>query len=157
MVHKIKKSKDNFVEWGFDLTQVSSDEDLLNLMTEFGFKKIGSRKPADKIRLSGEKTIDMKYNDMYGDRFTSFHDTFQSPEGIKIRIEHMGGKKNGDEGFLGYIGIKSPKKAVSKLKTFLSKFRGKEPIESLDWSGRKGIARYVKEESPNESGFIGVD
>lgn len=157
MVHKIKKSKSNFIEWGFDLTQVNSDNDFVNLLKEFGFKEVSSMKPEDKIMLSGGKPIDMTFKNMYGERFTSYHNTFQSPEGIKIKVEHMGGKKNGDEGFLGYIGIKAPKSAMQKLTSFLSRFRGKEAITATDWSGRKGIARYVKEESPNESGFIGVE
>lgn len=142
MVHKIKK-RNGFIEWGFDLTQVSSDEAFLNLLKQFGFKEI---KP---------KKVDPFLKKMFRGRFKTFHNTFQNPDRIKITVEHMGGT-NSDKGFLGYIGIKAPKKSLPKLKKFLEKFRGKKTIKITDWTGRNGIARYVKQETPFEGGFIGV-
>ena len=45
---------------------------------------------------------------------------------------------------------------VQALERFLERFRGKKTIKITDWTGRNGIARYVKQETPFEGGFIGV-
>jgi hypothetical protein len=151
MVHKIKTNEKGQVEWGFDLTEVESDEAFLSLLKEFGFSKVHSEKPSDKHYPDSVYSND---GGMKG-RFTSFYDTFENPAGIRIRVEHMGGK-GGDKGFLGYIGIEAPKSANAQLQNFLKRFRGAKQIKSLDWNGRKGIARYVKEEDAYESNYIGV-
>jgi hypothetical protein len=144
-------AKKDMVEWGFDLTDVKSDADFLLLLGEFGFKKVSSLKPTDKVYPDSPYTAGMGFED----RFTSFHDTFQNPSGIRITVEHMGGKGS-ENGALGYIGIKAPKSAEPELLRFLAKFRGSKPIKSLDWNGRAGIARYVKEENPYDNRYITV-
>lgn len=151
MVHKIKSSSGKQVEWGFDLTEVESDEVFMALLSDFGFKYVSSQKPTDKPYPDSPSTNEMG---MKG-RFTSFHDTFANPSGIRITVEHMGGR-GGDKGFLGYIGVKAPASADAELQKFLVKFRGKRRISSLDWSGKRGIARYVKEENAYDNPYITV-
>jgi len=161
LVHKISIQKSKEIEWGFDLTDVSNDKEFFDLLDKYGFKLIEYQKPEDRIKSEkGEFASEdptwtwEKY--LGKGRFKKYHLLFKNPEGIKIRIEHTGGKGE-DKGALGYIGIKSPAKAKPTLINFLKDFRGSSPIETLDWTGKKGISRYVKKESPYESGFIRVD
>lgn len=155
MVHKIKKEKGKMIEWGFDLTQVSSDEAFLKLLDKYGFKEVHSKKPTDKFELAKGETMDWTYGEHFAGRFKTFSNTFVNPDGIRITVEHMGGKED-DKGFLGYIGIKAPKKALPILKEFLKGFRGSEAITGTDWTGRGGIARYIKQENPHENPYITV-
>jgi len=149
-----KKTTTQKVAWGFDLTEVRSDSDFLKILEKHGFKKVYSEKPSTVIYtdFEGKKQT---HDYLFHGRFTEYKPTFQNKDGIRITVEHMGGKGS-DKGFLGYIGINAPKKALPQLKKFLSDFRGKESVKGLDVMTKGGITTYVKEESPYESGFIGV-
>jgi hypothetical protein len=141
MVHKMKKSKNDYVEWGFDLTSVKSDVAFLELLKEFNFKEVKTE-PLEEF--------------MKG-RWAKGVTTYANPNGIRITVEHIGGVGN-DVGFLGYIGMKAPKKAEKELKKFLVKFRGGK-VMSMDVyqkSPPKGITTYVKEENPYENPYITV-
>ncbi len=154
LVHKIKRRKSKEIEWGFDLTEVSSEKELLDLLKKYGFKKVESQKPEEYIMTEIGK-ISARWKDFYGNRFREHNVLFVNPQGIKIRLEHFGGRGE-DKGYVGHIGIKAPRKSLAVLKRFLREFRGSKPIKELDWQGRKGVVRYVKEETPYESGFIWV-
>lgn len=142
MVHRIKKlKKDQEVEWGFDLTDVKSDKAFLELLKKFDFKEVDS-KPPEKWMVG---------------RFTKGFTTFANPRGIRMTVEHIGGKGN-DKGALGYIGMKAPKVAEGELKRFLKRFRGSKPMlmDVYQTEPPKGIATYVKEENPYENPYITV-
>jgi len=149
-----KKSRLKRIEWGFDLTDAKSDGAFIKLLDKFGFKKVYSESPDTVVSRLGGKPF--THGMMFGDRFTEYEPTFENPSGIRITVEHMGGK--GDEdGALGYIGIKAPRKAETELMTFLREFRGTNIIEGTDYQGDgTGIVKYVKEENPYENPYITV-
>jgi len=142
------------IQWGFDLTDAVSDKSFLKLLDKFRFKKVYSESP-DTVTSKDFEGKPYTHRTSFGDRFTEYYSTFENPSGIKITVEHMGGK--GDEdGFLGYIGIKAPEIAETELMTFLREFRGTGAIEGTDFSGKRGIIKYVKEENPYENPYITV-
>jgi len=157
MVHKFhKKSTEDKIAWGFDLTQVKSDEDFLKLLKKYGFKKVSSKKPSDIYYVSHYDKKKYTYEHYYKKRFKEFRPTFVNKDGIRITVEHLGGKGE-DKGHLGYIGINAPSRALPILRKFLKDFRGREVIKDFDVENAGGITTYVKEESPFESEFIGVE
>lgn len=148
MTHKASVKKTNEIEWGFDLTDTKSDHDFLLLLGKYGFKKVKSFKPTDDVYRTGHPI-----NWGFGDRFAEFHVTFANPAGIRITVEHMGGK--GDEnGALGYIGIRAPKSADGQLQKFLKEFRGKKKVMGTDVMTKGGITTYVKQEDAYVSNYI---
>lgn len=143
MTHARQSSlKKGYVDWGFDLTDVKSDEDFLKLLKKYGLVEVRSQPPTEWMK----------------GRFTKGITKFANKDGFMLTVEHMGGKGS-DKGALGYIGIKIPAKHYPTLSNFLKDFRGDKvmPMDVYQKSPPKGIATYVKEESPYESGFIGVD
>ena len=152
MGHKFhKKSTEDKIAWGFDLTQVKSDEDFLKVLKKYGFKKVSAKKTTDVYYEN------VTYGQKFGyERFKEYLPTFANKDGIRITVECMGGKGE-DKGFLGYIGINAPSRALPKLREFLKDFRGRKVVKGLDVENAGGITTYVKEESPFESGFIGVE
>lgn len=154
MVHKNKrKGNEKTIEWGFDLTDAKSDKAFRDLLKKYGFIEVSKHKPTD---IAGTDGLGNPYTYELGNvgRFKSYHNTFVNPNGIRIIVQHMGGKGH-EKGFLGYIGIKAPTSARSDLMNFLKDFRGSRAIKETDWMGKRGIVTYVKEETPRKSGFIG--
>jgi hypothetical protein len=150
MVHKIKSAMKE-IEWGFDLTDVVSDDAFLKLLRKYGFREISSKTP-DEPAYEG---ADFTWRKIAGGRWKKYNVTFKNPRGIRITVEHMGGIRD-DKGALGFIGIKAPKTADMELKSFLREFRGNTPVSGTDRDERVGITTYVKEENPHENPYITV-
>jgi hypothetical protein len=149
------KSRLKKIEWGFDLTDAKSDRAFLDLMDKFKFKKMSWHNPTDIYPSVITGGTPITYGSGFDDRFKEFVVTFVNPSGIRMTVEHLGGKDD-EDGALGYIGIKAPASARGELHKFLAAFRGDKPIKEWDWNGNAGIVKYVKQEEPNVSGFISV-
>lgn len=138
MTHKTSAGSSKIIEWGFDLTDVKSDSAFKTLLKKYGFVQVKTAPVSEGFK----------------GRFTQGTTTFANPAGIRMTVEHLGGKGS-DAGALGYIGFTAPKNAESELMRFLKDFRGGKKVVGTDVMTKGGITRYVKQEDAYESGYIG--
>jgi len=105
-------------EWAFDLTDFRSKEDWKTFLAKNKFELVGKMKTDEK------------------DKFLHFE--YKNPDGFKILTEHN--PLEGEDAFLGYVGMTYPKNKETQFKKVVKDF--------------KQGAIDIKEENPHEQTYI---
>ena len=105
-------------EWAFDLTDFRSKEDWKTFLAKNKFELVGKMKTDEK------------------DKFSHFE--YKNPDGFKILTEHN--PLEGEDAFLGYVGMTYPKNKETQFKKVVKDF--------------KQGAIDIKEENPHEQTYI---